>query len=92
MPDIPRAALIHSETRPRCDRYEDGLILNLRRVNLNADQSVDDMLSVRLGVTEALVVSVRAAVAEAPPDRAFCHLDFGKDLDTILTCKNREFP
>lgn len=59
LPAIPAAALLDAETRPRCDLYEDGIILNLRAVNLNPDQSADQMLSVRLWVTAQTVVTVR---------------------------------
>ncbi|MEO9573000.1 MAG: zinc transporter ZntB [Tateyamaria sp.] len=59
VPDIPAAALTAPETRPRCDSYGEGLILNLRGVNLNADGPADQMVSVRLWVTAGLVVTVR---------------------------------
>ena len=59
VPDIPAAALTAPETRPRSDTYGDGLILNLRGINLNADGPADQMVSVRLWVTAGLVVSVR---------------------------------
>lgn len=52
-------ALIQSETRPRCDQIEDGLILNLRGVNLNPGADPDDMVSIRLWVREGLIVSTR---------------------------------
>ncbi|MCF2905078.1 zinc transporter ZntB [Octadecabacter sp. CECT 8868] len=53
------SALIQAETRPRCDRIEGGLILNLRGVNLNPGADADDMVSVRLWVTEGLIISAR---------------------------------
>ncbi|MEL6887067.1 MAG: zinc transporter ZntB [Pseudomonadota bacterium] len=59
VPDIPAAALTAPETRPRCDPYSDGVILNLRGVNLNADGPADQMVAVRLWVTASLVVTVR---------------------------------
>jgi zinc transporter len=59
VPDIPAAALTAPETRPRCDAYDEGLILNLRGVNLNADGPVDQMVSVRMWVTRSMVVTVR---------------------------------
>lgn len=59
LPEIPMQALLQQETRPRCDPYEGGLILNLRGVNLNPGASRDDMVSVRLWVTEDLIVSAR---------------------------------
>jgi len=59
VPDIPAAALTAPETRPRCDVHDDGLILNLRGVNLNEDGPSDQMVSVRMWVTRSLVVTVR---------------------------------
>lgn len=59
LPQIPAEALLHAETRPRCDEFDGGLILNLRAVNLNPGQQADLMVSVRMWVTEGLVVTVR---------------------------------
>ena len=59
VPEIPAAALMAPETRPRCDRYGDGLMLNFRGVNLNEDGPVDQMVAVRMWVTETLIVTVR---------------------------------
>lgn len=59
VPTIPAAALVAPETRPRADRFGDGLILNLRGVNLNEDGPADQMVAVRMWVTAQLVVTVR---------------------------------
>lgn len=59
VPDIPAAALVAAETRPRCDRYGTGLMLNLRGVNLNQDGPADQMVAVRMWVTAHLLVTVR---------------------------------
>ena len=59
---LPRAAakaLMQSETRPHCDRIQGGMILNLRGVNLNPGADAEDMVSIRLWVTEGLIVSAR---------------------------------
>ncbi len=56
---IPAGALLQAETRPRCDPYEDGLILNLRGINLNEGQPAEQMVSVRIWVSAAVVVTVR---------------------------------
>ena len=53
------SAMIEPETRPRCDQLEKGLILNLRGVNLNPGADPDDMVSLRLWVTEKLILSAR---------------------------------
>jgi len=59
LPEIPAGALLQPETRPRCDEYDDGLILNLRGINLNEGQQADQMVSVRMWVTDAVVITVR---------------------------------
>ncbi|MEL6619545.1 MAG: zinc transporter ZntB [Pseudomonadota bacterium] len=59
VPQIPAAALSAPETRPRCDQHGDGLMLNFRGVNLNADGPADQMVAVRMWVTAQLVVTVR---------------------------------
>lgn len=56
---IPASALLQSETRPRCDRYQDGLILNLRGVNLNAGEAADQMVSIRMWATQDVLITVR---------------------------------
>ena len=59
LPAVVAAALTQAETRPRCDSYGDGLIVNLRGVNRNPGQEADDMVSIRLWVTPGLIVSAR---------------------------------
>ncbi|MCR8825113.1 zinc transporter ZntB [Pseudosulfitobacter koreensis] len=56
---IPAGALMQTETRPRCDVHEDGLMLNLRGVNLNLEGPADQMVAVRMWVTDQTVVTVR---------------------------------
>ena len=96
LPTIPTGALLQPETRPRCDRLEDGLILNLRGINMNAGQLAEEMVSIRMWVTDAAVVTVRlrrvfaiedirqsAQAQMAPPSPA----DFISDLVTRLTTR-----
>lgn len=59
LPPSAHTALRQTETRPRCTHVEEGLILNLRGVNLNPGDEADDMVSLRLWVTKGLVVSAR---------------------------------
>ena len=59
VPLIPASALVAPETRPRADRYGEGLILNLRGVNLNEDGPADQMVAVRMWVTAQLVITVQ---------------------------------
>jgi len=51
-------ALMADETRPRCTPHLNGVILNLRGVNLNPEANPEDMVSIRLWLEEALVVSI----------------------------------
>jgi len=59
LPPLPAAALIQTETRPRCNAHDGGLMLNLRAVNLNPGEETDDMVSLRLWVGENAIVSAR---------------------------------
>ncbi len=59
LPAAASSALRQSETRPRCDLHAGGLIVNLRGVNLNPGADPDDMVSLRLWVTDRLIVSAR---------------------------------
>lgn len=59
LPGIPGQALLQSETRPRCDRFEDGLILNLRAVNRNPGAETAEMVSLRIWATRHSIVTVR---------------------------------
>ncbi|AAV97352.1 magnesium transporter, CorA family (plasmid) [Ruegeria pomeroyi DSS-3] len=59
IPPVAASALAQAETRPRCDPLADGILLNLRGVNLNPGSAREDMVSLRLWVTPALVVTAR---------------------------------
>lgn len=59
LPAIPAGALVQSTTRPRCDRYKDGIMLNLRGVNMNSGQDNEDMISLRMWVIQDAIVTVR---------------------------------
>ena len=52
-------ALLAPETRPRCTTHGEGVLMNLRGVNLNPGDEVEDMVSLRMWVTEGLVVTVQ---------------------------------
>lgn len=52
-------ALLAPETRPRCTTHGDGVLLNLRGVNLNPGDEVEDMVSLRMWVSASLVVTVQ---------------------------------
>ena len=75
--EIPATALLQAETRPRCEPHEDGLILNLRGVNLNPESDPEDMVSLRMWVTENAIVSARVRKVFAA-DEMRKHAEAGK--------------
>ncbi|MBL4538261.1 MAG: zinc transporter ZntB [Oceanicaulis sp.] len=52
-------ALMRADTRPRMAEHADGLILIMRGVNLNPNSDPEDMVSLRLWVTDRLVITTR---------------------------------
>jgi zinc transporter len=58
IPDVAANALIATETRPRCDRIEDGAIVNLRGPAPPEFQESDRLVSIRMWVRRARVSSV----------------------------------
>ncbi len=52
-------ALLAEETRPRCTNLDQGVLLNLRGVNLNPDADPEDMVSIRLWIEADCIISVR---------------------------------
>ncbi|WP_306121162.1 zinc transporter ZntB [Roseovarius sp. MMSF_3359] len=61
-------ALLAPETRPRCTVHGDGVLMNLRGVNLNPGDEVEDMISLRMWITEKLVMSVQLRQLRAVAD------------------------
>ena len=58
IPDVAAGALAATETRPRCDRIDEGAILNLRGPgDLDPDDS-DRLVSIRFWVTRGRVTSL----------------------------------
>jgi len=52
------AALVAEETRPRFSVEDNGVLLNLRGVNLNPGAEPEDMISIRLFIEQHRVISV----------------------------------
>jgi zinc transporter len=52
-------ALLAPETRPRCTLHGEGVLMSLRGVNLNPGDEVEDMVSIRMWITERLVITVQ---------------------------------
>lgn len=53
------SALLNEEPRPRSTTILDGLLLTMRGVNLNPGADPEDMVSIRLWVTENKIISTR---------------------------------
>ncbi|HET9428767.1 MAG TPA: zinc transporter ZntB [Allosphingosinicella sp.] len=58
IPDIAAGALVATETRPRCDRIEDGAIVNLRGPGETETPDSDRLVSIRLWVRRNRVISL----------------------------------
>ena len=58
IPDTVRAALVATETPPRCEPIEDGALINLRGIGDADPGSTDPLVSVRMWVQRGRVVSV----------------------------------
>lgn len=52
-------ALISPETRPRCAVHGDGILLNLRGVNMNPGAEPDDMISLRVWIDHHRLITFR---------------------------------
>ncbi len=57
VPAIAVSALLAEETRPRCDRIEDGALINLRGLALDPSQAEEALSSIRLWAHDRTVVS-----------------------------------
>ncbi|TMV15089.1 zinc transporter ZntB [Arenibacterium halophilum] len=58
------------ETRPRCATHGDGVLMNLRGVNLSEGAEPEDMVSLRIWATQGLVVTVQRRRIRAVEDVA----------------------
>jgi len=58
IPDVAANALVATETRPRCDRIEDGAIVNLRGLAATELADSDRLVSIRMWVRAGKVNSV----------------------------------
>lgn len=58
LPPLAVRALLAEETRPRADDLGEGLILNLRGVNLNPGEAPEDMIAIRMWIEPNRIVSL----------------------------------
>ena len=68
IPDIAVSALVATETRPRCDRIEDGAIVNLRGPGDTDPEDSDRLVSIRLWVGRSRVTSMSRRALTATAD------------------------
>ena len=61
-------ALLDEETRPRHALFDDGALVIIRAVNLNPGEEAHDMLSLRIFVSDDLVVTLRRQTIFAVAD------------------------
>lgn len=59
LPEIIRDGMLAEDTRPRCLRTPEGMLIQLRGVNLNPGATPDDMVGVRLWIDKDRVISLR---------------------------------
>ena len=60
VPDVLLTPLLMEDTRPRCEAINEGVLLNLRGMNLNPGAEVGEMLSARIWITDKFVVILHA--------------------------------
>lgn len=58
IPDVAANALVATETRPRCDRIEEGAIVNLRGPAVEELENSDRLVSIRMWIRRGKVNSV----------------------------------
>lgn len=63
-----REALLEEDTRPRVVEYKDGLLINLRGVNLNDGADAEDMISIRVWIDANRVLSTRRRRMRTPAE------------------------
>lgn len=81
IPDIAANALVATETRPRCDRMDDGALINLRGLGEMATGDSDRLVSIRLWVRGGHVTSVSRRRLSATTD-VVAQMEAGLILDS----------
>ena len=61
-------ALLADETRPRIEEFEEGSLLILRGVNLNPQSNPEDMISIRMWIDSARIVTIEKRQLRATRD------------------------
>lgn len=59
IPQYVKNALTSSETRPKAEVIGEGLLIILRGLNMNPDESEEDMISIRIWLTKHYIISTQ---------------------------------
>ena len=59
LPGIACEAMLAAESRPRTTAFDEGIMIDIRGVNLNPEEDTEDMVSLRLWCDGRQVISVR---------------------------------
>lgn len=86
VPDLAVKGLMADETRPRISSFDGGYLIILRGVNMHPEANPEDMISIRLWVTDNLVVSVyrRQLLAVEEMKAEIANKDIPKDPGAFL--------
>ena len=68
IPYAAKNALLAGETRPRVTHFDNGLMVNLRGVNLNEGADPEDMVSIRIWADERRIITTRRRRLKAAQD------------------------
>jgi zinc transporter len=91
MPDVAANALVATETRPRCDRIEDGAIVNIRGPAAIETEDSDRLVSIRMWARKGKVDSVtRRPLAATAAVRELMHAGHILDPGDLVAAFARE--
>lgn len=65
IPDPVREALSGNSTRPRVSRLAEGALITLRSINFNTDENPDELIVLRIYITDKLIVTTRRQPIQA---------------------------
>lgn len=80
IPDVAANALVATETRPRCDKMDDGALVNLRGLAETETDNSDRLVSIRMWVRSGKVNSVARSPLAATSE-VIAQMEAGKILD-----------
>jgi zinc transporter len=91
IPDVAANALVATETRPRCDRIDEGAIVNLRGTAADGVEYGDRLVSIRMWVRRGKVISLtRLPLAATGPVKEQMHAGTILDPGDLVAAYARE--